>query len=540
MVFSLFAGMLVSAKAADPVVLTVYAQNGDSGLPIKVKDYTQAKLEALAETGYYAYNSGSGGIVEAFKYIELDDFLANVGIADKWEDTSKLKIEQTIGSYYGSTFTKAEIEAGDYYHPTAGDPEKVPAVLALETAAPGNDPRFLFGRPENLPNPPTDSIYNGGKRLAKNVDTITLIYPESPVLYIYAQDGSTGTPELAASYSQAELAALAQPHATGLAYQFYKGTAWQGVVATDIVPLDTLLSDAGIADTWVAGAKLKAVGLDGYLANVTYEAITDGKYYIDGGGATEVPAGISITWWSGELNDTIENLASGAYYSGALRFVFGITQAQYDAQSAAGSRLANMVETITIIAPDKEDEPETPPTREMKFTDVTADDWFFPYVKFAFEDGIVTGTSTTTFSPSELTTRAQFIQMLYALAKKPAALKAHPFTDSTADWYQDAIKWAFENKVTAGITDTTFAPDSPITREQIAVILRSYIGAPQGSAASLAKYEDADQVSSWAVGSFAWAIENGLISGRSATISAPGEYATRAEIATILYRFAAL
>ncbi|MDR1821699.1 MAG: S-layer homology domain-containing protein [Oscillospiraceae bacterium] len=542
MVFSLFAGMLVSAKAADPVVLTVYAQNGSAGQPIKVKEYTAAKLEAIATEGQYTYNSGSGGIVEALKYVELDDLITNAGIADKWVEASTLKI-QAIDNY-AQSYTKAQIDAGNYYHPASGAPELVPAVFALETAVTSNDPRILFGRPFDLPDG-GNGIYKGGSRLAKTVNRLTVIYPESPVLYVYSQEEGSAS-VLAKSYKAAELAALKQDYASGLGYQFYKGTAWQGVVATNLVSLDTLLANAGIADKWVDGAALDTVGIDGYKVSSTYTVITAGKYYIDEAGKTEVPSGIAINWWSGGLDDTIANLAANAYDSGSLRFVFGITEAQYTGQNAAGSRLANMVETLTVVYPKTADpaDPEDPdkpgPKPEMKFDDVKPGDWFYSFVEYAFQNGIVAGKSATTFAPGDKTTRAEFVQMLYGLAGKPAATVKHPFTDAAVVWYQDAFNWAYENKIVSGLSATEFGPGNPITREQIAVILRNYKGAAAGDASVLAKFEDAGEVSGWATGAFAWAVASNLITGRSATVAAPLADATRAEVVTLLYKLSLL
>ncbi len=174
-----------------------------------------------------------------------------------------------------------------------------------------------------------------------------------------------------------------------------------------------------------------------------------------------------------------------------------------------------------------------------RFTDVHASDWYAPYVEQAYQLGVMTGTSETTFDPKGTTTRAAFVQSLYAMEGKPAVSGVTPFKDLTDDWYQDAVLWAYQNKVTSGMSDTAFAPDTSVTREQIAVFLYAYAGRPAVSG-DLSQFPDAGKVSSWARTAMIWAVQNGIISGSAndgKVYLYPRNTATRAETATMMVGF---
>ena len=145
-------------------------------------------------------------------------------------------------------------------------------------------------------------------------------------------------------------------------------------------------------------------------------------------------------------------------------------------------------------------------------------------------------------------TRAQIVQVLYNLAGKPAVAGTTPFTDLTSDWYQDAVLWAYRTGVVAGTSDTTFDPDAPVTREQIAVILMGYADMVQHRdhtwpSADLSAFPDGADVSDWARDAVAEAVALGLISGaqtKDGTFLQPQGGATREQAATILMGFYSL
>ncbi|HIV68237.1 MAG TPA: leucine-rich repeat protein, partial [Candidatus Butyricicoccus stercorigallinarum] len=189
------------------------------------------------------------------------------------------------------------------------------------------------------------------------------------------------------------------------------------------------------------------------------------------------------------------------------------------------------------------DEPQTRTEQAndaaLPFTDVSEDDWFYPYVKYAYEHGLMSGTSATTFGPQVAVNRAMVVQILYAQAGKPAVSGESSFSDVyEGDWYYDAVVWAEQVGVTAG-EDGRFNPNTNITREQFALMLYAYIGKPEVSG-DLTGFADAAQVSSWAKTGMTWACQNQLFSGEEYNGERylnPQGQTTRAQAATILKAF---
>lgn len=176
-----------------------------------------------------------------------------------------------------------------------------------------------------------------------------------------------------------------------------------------------------------------------------------------------------------------------------------------------------------------------------KFEDVHVSDWYFDAVQYVYENDMMAGTSDTTFSPNQTTTRGMIVTILYRLEGEPTVTGTTAFTDVTADqYYANAVAWAVQNGIVAGSDATTFAPNNAITREQMAAILYRYAqfkGYDVSAKADLSTYIDAADVSAYATDAMAWASQTGLITGTSATTLSPAGQATRAQVATILMRF---
>ena len=175
-----------------------------------------------------------------------------------------------------------------------------------------------------------------------------------------------------------------------------------------------------------------------------------------------------------------------------------------------------------------------------KYTDVDTTQWYHEGVDYVIEKGMMNGTGTNTFEPNATTTRGMIVTILYRLEKEPAA-GTSPFADVAANqWYAKAVAWAAANGVVNGTSSTTFNPNDPITREQMAAILYRYAsfkGYDVTGKADLASYTDASQISDYAKDAMSWANQAGLIGGVSATALQPQGSATRAQVATILMRF---
>ena len=176
----------------------------------------------------------------------------------------------------------------------------------------------------------------------------------------------------------------------------------------------------------------------------------------------------------------------------------------------------------------------------LPFTDVNDNDWFSDVVRYVYEQGLMTGTSDTEFSPNLTTTRGMIVSILNRLEGGPTA-EAAGFTDvADGDWYADAVNWAASEGIVAGYEDQTFRPNDPITREQLAAMLMNYAawkGEDVSARADLSSYNDAASVSSWAAETVQWAVADGLISGMPGNLLEPQGSATRAQVAAILQRF---
>lgn len=180
-------------------------------------------------------------------------------------------------------------------------------------------------------------------------------------------------------------------------------------------------------------------------------------------------------------------------------------------------------------------------TVKANFADVAADAWYADAVQYVYENGMMSGTSETTFSPDLTTTRSMIVTILYRLENEPAVTGTTAFTDVAANqYYANAVAWAAQNGIVSGTTATTFAPNNAITREQMAAILYRYAqfkGYDVSVKADLSVYTDAAQVSTYATDAMAWANGAQLITGTNQATLTPAGNATRAQVATILMRF---
>ena len=185
------------------------------------------------------------------------------------------------------------------------------------------------------------------------------------------------------------------------------------------------------------------------------------------------------------------------------------------------------------------DEPEEPATDVSDlFSDIARDAWYKDAIQYAYDNGLMTGTSANEFAPEQTTTRAMIVSILARLENVTTA-EAAGFADvDDNDWYATAVNWAANIGVVNGYEDNTFRPNTAITREQLAAILMNYAaykGEDVSNRASLDGYTD--QPSTWAQEAMQWAVAEGLITGVTADTLQPQGAATRAQVAAILQRF---
>ena len=176
---------------------------------------------------------------------------------------------------------------------------------------------------------------------------------------------------------------------------------------------------------------------------------------------------------------------------------------------------------------------------DIGFSDVDADDWCAEAVQYCRNHGLMNGTSPTAFSPNRPMTRAMLAVVLYRIAGSPAVTGSSAFRDvADSDWCADAVIWANQNHIVGGYNDGTFRPNANITRQQIAAILWRYAGQP--TADNGEDFADETSIAAYAADAVDWARENGIIAGMNGNVFAPNNNATRAQVATMLMRYTRL
>ena len=178
---------------------------------------------------------------------------------------------------------------------------------------------------------------------------------------------------------------------------------------------------------------------------------------------------------------------------------------------------------------------------ETSFTDVKEGAWYYDAVKWAVDNDIVQGISETEFGVNNIATRAQMVTFLWRMVGSPEPLTVHGFTDvPEGKWYADAVNWAAERGIVNGVTDTTFDPNGELTREQAAAFLyreeQRRGGGFTGMWAFPLKYDDADKVASYAYEPLCWMTMEDVVKG-SGGMLLPKDRCTRAQLVTMLYRY---
>lgn len=178
--------------------------------------------------------------------------------------------------------------------------------------------------------------------------------------------------------------------------------------------------------------------------------------------------------------------------------------------------------------------------RENPFTDITGH-WAEQEILDAYYAGLVNGLGNGLFGPDMALDRGMFATLLYRLAGSPAVTGTNPFADVPAgEYYEKAVIWAYENGVVTGTSATTFAPKATLTREQMVTMLYRYAafaGLDTTASASLASFTDASSVSDYAVTAMQWAVAGEIIKGQGSAL-VPAGTTTRAQAAAVLVRFA--
>lgn len=195
-----------------------------------------------------------------------------------------------------------------------------------------------------------------------------------------------------------------------------------------------------------------------------------------------------------------------------------------------------------IVIDDRSHEPV-----DLPFNDVPEGYWAYDAIQYVYGEGLMAGTSGSTFSPEGTTTRGQIVTILWRLSDSPVVNYLMDFDDvDPAAYYAEAIRWATSEGIAGGYGGGVFGPDDPITREQLAVMLHRYAqhegcDVSIGEDTNILSYADAFTVSGYAVSALQWACGAGIISGTGdgSTLTPQGE-ATRAQVSVMLMRFCEL
>ena len=177
------------------------------------------------------------------------------------------------------------------------------------------------------------------------------------------------------------------------------------------------------------------------------------------------------------------------------------------------------------------------------FDDAGRGDWFYDSVVYVYENGLMDGVSDTLFDPDGTVTRAQLVTMLWRLDGEPSVNYALPFTDvSGGEWYAEAVRWAAGEGIVNGVSETEFAPNAAVTREQLAAILHRYAqhkgyDVSIGESTNILSYSDFASISEYAISAMQWVCGEGIITGVTESTLEPRGTATRAQSAAILMRF---
>jgi uncharacterized repeat protein (TIGR02543 family) len=287
---------------------------------------------------------------------------------------------------------------------------------------------------------------------------------------------------------------------------------------------------------------------------VTYKVTVKGSYaYTTGAGSYEAGETVNVYagnrsgytfdgWTSGD----VEIIASGSKNASFIMPDKNITVTANWSYSGGGNDggNGNGGGKKNPATPPAQEVPveklPVPPVNVPTFNDVNDNDWFAGSVRWAYENGLMRGITETNFAPHLSATRGMIVTILHRLGGSAETTAGSPFTDTASDYYAEAVNWAVMNNIVSGYGDGRFGPEDSITREQLAVILMNYAklkGYDVSVTADISQFSDSSSVSDWAADAIAWANAAGLINGKGGGILDPGGEATRVELAAILQRF---
>lgn len=251
---------------------------------------------------------------------------------------------------------------------------------------------------------------------------------------------------------------------------------------------------------------------------------------------------IDSTMSSASKPDGITTDISG-YSDSAFQNIINEGMNYYNANKSSINNAALDEFAANLNHSDNPSKPDKTPASAADFTDVQQGSWYYNAVDYAVKNKLFSGTSNTTFEPSTNMNRGMFASVLYRSEKTPVVTASQPFTDvKDSDYFSDGVKWAYNNGIISGVSSTSYAPNDNVTREQIALLLfktAQFDGKNTQYSGTLSTFSDSADVDSYASRAMLWAVDKGIISGSDNRLM-PRANATRAEVAQMFMKYQSL
>lgn len=316
---------------------------------------------------------------------------------------------------------------------------------------------------------------------------------------------------------------------TLVSLSYLTGTFWNDLKATVKQEMDrdttAIYNEAVSQAGQIGGVSSSFTAQTGVNGNIITGTTGSGFIWTSGSGMVRDGALVDATVGS--------EVAVGGAISVGHRYLAG-TDVTLVVSSSTAQWMGEGKWTITI------GDPVEPPA-SIPFTDVAAGSWYHDDVVYVYQNGLFNGDSPTRFDPDGQMQRCMMTTVLHRLAGEPMVSYSALFWDvPDGQWYTAGTIWAGSLGVVSGVAAGQFDPFSNVTRQEIAVILYRYaqkMGYDVSTIASLSEFRDAEAVASWGQAAISWAVGSGILNGSSGSLL-PNGYATRAEVAAMLHRFA--
>ena len=531
-----------------------YVAEGDDDVDA-VSSATKSKPRSTLVRGSYHVNNDGSDITGVSFPVKVTDpsvlkNLKHVTDADSYDITLTMRGKETTTTYAGKDALFEN--AGTYAYYSLAEEPSVYKELTV-----GSDGKFSFSQVKGKTTETSvdAELASGAETNYGDYQIDIAGFKQPDTVYgvtVQTTDGSTyGLRHLENIWRAGEIAFSTghtlQSHGSPLAYANYKDMEGKTVDAV------TYYTEEGLQKLNLnTPLFLKPVS----DAKLTAETVTSTKLKVDGIPADATNVKVSITSGSGhnvktlaenlDINDGTVTLPNGVEFEDGTNYTITVSSDQYAGMSASATYTAPKPTETPTPEPTETPKPTETPTPEptetpkpadsqMPFKDVASTAYYADAVQWAYDNKITSGISATEFGPGRTVTRAQIVSFLYRKAGSPAVDSSVtvPFTDVSGKYYTDAVRWAYAKGITAGTSGTTFSPNDPCTRAQIVTLLWRMKGSADLPYSS--KFTDV-KTGAYYAKAVAWAADKGVAAGVSDTLFAPGSSCTRADAVTFLYR----